>query len=236
MKNLTLQRLKSLAPQPKKKVRKLAANAAHRLTPPAFEDYDEEPTTKLSTAFVVVLILHLVAVGGIYAFHSIKTHRRQAEGTPNTESVTAKKAAGVVAPTGSVPVQNTPAIPASKPTGTPVVGKTSPTAPVPGTPQAQPLKPAMTIKEPTGTSAVISQSKPAPAAPQVPFTPAPGGTHSESSVPPKPYVVVKGDNPTTIAKRLGVSESELLKMNGIDDPKKLQIGQVLKVPAKKAAN
>jgi LysM repeat protein len=94
----------------------------------------------------------------------------------------------------------------------------------------------MTIKEPTGTSAVISQSKPAPAAPQVPLTPAPGGTHSESSVPPKPYVVVKGDNPTTIAKRLGVSESELLKMNGIDDPKKLQIGQVLKVPAKKAAN
>ncbi len=234
MKNLTLQRLKSLAPQPKKKVRKLAANAAHRLTPPAFEDYDEEPTTKLSTAFVVVLILHLVAVGGIYAFHSIKTHRRQAEGTPNTESVTAKKAAGVVAPTGSVPVQNTPAIPASKPTGTPVVGKTSPTAPAPGMPQAQPLKPAMTSKEPTGQSAVISQSK--PAAPQVPLTAAPGGAHSESSVPPKPYVVVKGDNPTTIAKRLGVSESELLKMNGIDDPKKLQIGQVLKVPAKKAAN
>ena len=35
-----------------------------------------------------------------------------------------------------------------------------------------------------------------------------------------------------IARRLGVSYDELIKLNKIDDPKKLQIGQVLKVPAK----
>jgi hypothetical protein len=39
------------------------------------DDYDDEPQTKLSSAFVVVLILHVVAVGGIYAFNSIKAHR-----------------------------------------------------------------------------------------------------------------------------------------------------------------
>jgi LysM repeat protein len=37
----------------------------------------------------------------------------------------------------------------------------------------------------------------------------------------------------SIAKKMGVSSEELLKLNGLEDPKKLQIGQVLKVPAKK---
>ena len=40
---------------------------ARRASPQAFDDYDEEePTTRLSSAFIVVLVLHLVAVGGIY--------------------------------------------------------------------------------------------------------------------------------------------------------------------------
>lgn len=49
------------------------------------------------------------------------------------------------------------------------------------------------------------------------------------------YTVQKGDNPVAIAKKLGVGYEELLKVNGVDDPKKLQIGQVLKVPPKKGA-
>jgi LysM repeat protein len=44
------------------------------------------------------------------------------------------------------------------------------------------------------------------------------------------YKVAKGDNPYKIAKKLGVTPQELLKANNIDDPTKLQIGQVLKVP------
>ncbi len=49
------------------------------------------------------------------------------------------------------------------------------------------------------------------------------------------YVVAKGDNPVKIAKKLKVSEAELLAVNHIDDPRKLQIGQKLIVPAAKAA-
>ena len=49
------------------------------------------------------------------------------------------------------------------------------------------------------------------------------------------YVVAKGDNPVKIAKKLKVSEAELLAVNHIDDPRKLQIGQKLIVPATKAA-
>jgi LysM repeat protein len=46
------------------------------------------------------------------------------------------------------------------------------------------------------------------------------------------YTVAKGDNPVKIAKKLKVSETELLSLNGIDDPRKLQIGQKLLVPTK----
>ena len=47
------------------------------------------------------------------------------------------------------------------------------------------------------------------------------------------YVVAKGDNPVSIAKKLKVSEGDLLAVNHIDDPRKLQIGQKLIVPAAK---
>ena len=49
----------------------------------------------------------------------------------------------------------------------------------------------------------------------------------------KVYIVAKGDNPVSIAKKLKVSESDLLAVNHIDDPRKLQIGQKLIVPKSK---
>jgi LysM repeat protein len=48
----------------------------------------------------------------------------------------------------------------------------------------------------------------------------------------KVYVVAKGDNPVTIARKLKVSYDSLLEINHIDDPRKLQIGQKLLIPAK----
>jgi LysM repeat protein len=46
----------------------------------------------------------------------------------------------------------------------------------------------------------------------------------------KTYVVKKGDNPVGIAKKLKVSYSDLMALNHIDDPRKLQIGQKLLIP------
>ena len=46
----------------------------------------------------------------------------------------------------------------------------------------------------------------------------------------KTYVVVKGDNPVTIARHLHVNYDALLELNQIDDPRKLQIGQKLHIP------
>lgn len=46
----------------------------------------------------------------------------------------------------------------------------------------------------------------------------------------KTYTVKKGDNPVTIAKKLKVSYNDLIALNHIEDPHKLQIGQKLLIP------
>jgi LysM repeat protein len=48
----------------------------------------------------------------------------------------------------------------------------------------------------------------------------------------KTYVVVKGDNPVSIARKLKVPYDDLMTANHIDDPHKLQIGQKLIIPTK----
>ena len=48
----------------------------------------------------------------------------------------------------------------------------------------------------------------------------------------KTYVVAKGDNPVTIAKKFKVSYDDLVALNHIDDPRKLKIGQKLLIPSK----
>ena len=48
----------------------------------------------------------------------------------------------------------------------------------------------------------------------------------------KIYVVAKGDNPVTIAKKFKVPYDDLIALNHIDDPRKLQIGQKLLIPTK----
>ena len=52
----------------------------------------------------------------------------------------------------------------------------------------------------------------------------------------KYYIVAKGDNPVSIAKKLKVSQSDLLSANQITDPTKLQIGQKLIIPPQKSSS
>jgi LysM repeat protein len=62
---------------------------------------------------------------------------------------------------------------------------------------------------------------------------APSFAKATAGKPPssgKTYIVKKGDNPVTIAKRLKVSYDDLLALNHIEDPHKLQIGQKLVIP------
>src|SRR5207247_10793209 len=46
----------------------------------------------------------------------------------------------------------------------------------------------------------------------------------------KTYVVKKGDNPVTIARKLKVPYNDLIALNHIEDARKLRIGQKLLIP------
>jgi LysM repeat protein len=48
----------------------------------------------------------------------------------------------------------------------------------------------------------------------------------------KTYIVKRGDNPVTIAKKLKIPYDDLISLNHIEDPRKLKIGQKLLIPEK----
>lgn len=206
-------------PRARKIVRASAARAAR-----GDEDYYEaEPNMKLSHAFMVVLILHIVAVGGIYAFNKIKVQKNtdfvanisgkiaEVAGatTPPVASSAAVVAAVASAPADPVVSSGPRADDADEPLPDVVSGGGSAAA------LAAPVRPAVS------TSVTTTAAAPAPVKAKTEAAPASGT-----------YTVAKGDNPYKIAKKLGVSYQVLVEVNAIKDPTKLQIGQVLKVPAR----
>lgn len=75
---------------------------------------------------------------------------------------------------------------------------------------------------------------------QATFTPVPA-TPSNTPTPtvtPTPviYTIVKGDTLLVIARQFGISVEEIQSANGIDDPRRLRIGQELIIPPKEAGD
>lgn len=254
-----------LTPRPK---RRLQATA--RVARPAMDDYDsEEPTTKLSSAFIVVLILHVVAVGGIYAFNSIKASRRDREvvsvapasapapapaktaaAKPSAKTETLSAPVHAAAPATTARTAEAPApvpavIPAKPPTTRQYVVKggdnltkiafaynvtTAELMEANHLKEAATLHPGQTLTVPaakTGAKVAASETRKSEATPR------------QADVPPTKttpgfYTVKKGDTVISIAKNFGLTAEELLKVNKITDPKKLQLGQTLKVPPRKS--
>jgi LysM repeat protein len=92
------------------------------------------------------------------------------------------------------------------------------------------------------TPAVASTEAAAPSAPvikpaakeerkAIPVKSAPERTVAKSESK-KTYVVAKGDNPVSIARKFKISSDDLLEANKIEDPHKLKIGQKLIIPKK----
>jgi LysM repeat protein len=237
-------------PRPRKKLQARVRTGA----PPMVDDYDaEEPQTKLSSAFIVVLLLHVVAVGGIYAFNSIKSSRkgREASPSPGAAQAAAKPPA---APPAAAASDNT--APAARPA---TISPRSAT-PAPGTPRqyfvrqgdtltsiaksagvsvaeletANGLKPGSTLRinQPL-TLPAKGAAKPAPETAKA--EPAAKKTDDiAATAAAHTYTVKSGDRLLFIAKRFNVSPDELIAVNKIKDPAKLQVGQPLKIPVKKA--
>src|SRR6202011_5106664 len=76
--------------------KKLRAAGQRSVAKYAEEDYSaEEPNVKLSRAFVVVLLLHVVAVGGIFAFSTLKDRQSSSNPAKNqTESASPSSTPG----------------------------------------------------------------------------------------------------------------------------------------------
>lgn len=210
----------------KSRGRKVVRASAARAARGHDDDYYEmEPNMKLSHAFMVVLILHIVAVGGIYAFNHINARKGGSNLLSNISGRIAQAAGGAPAAAPAVsaePVRQ----PGDADEPLPLVTSDSATA---GTlvrtapAELAPVPTAVTKAE-VAPPVVAQKEAPAPVAAAKPKAP--------SGPVPDSYKVEKGDNPYNIAKKFGVSYQELLSLNGIDDPTKLQIGQSLKVPKK----
>jgi LysM repeat protein len=230
---------------------------------PGLDDYDEEePQTRLSSAFFVVLILHVVAVGGIYAFNSIKAHRRGYEQPPVAATKPAAEKAG--APPAAAPAKQNAAalveVPAkAAPAAAPAQAANAPVSNA----KVYHVKPGDTLTKIAGSVNVsvaelqfvnspkelavlkpgqiinIPAHKSAEHAPAVePPAPNPvvkkaADATAKAPAAPGTYEVQKGDTATSIAKHFNVPVDDLLKLNKITDPKKLQLGQPLKIPGSK---
>ncbi len=154
--------------------RKLRATAVRRTSASRAAREDDEPTMRLSSAFIVVVLLHLAAIGGIITFEKVK------------------------------------------------VRHASPTAPA-AQEQADAPAPVVSTHTPRRAAAQAS-SQVAPASNAAPVAEA---LRDSGEI----HVVLRGENPVTIAKKYGVDSEALLMLNKIEDPRKLWVGQKLHIPA-----
>jgi LysM repeat protein len=215
---------------------------------------------KLSQAFIVVLVLHVVAVAGIYGFNQLKEKpaRPAAAKTETAEAaapaaITEKKteAFAKTEPAKSQETQITYTVVAGdtlkriaskfstsieslekannltstsilKVGQTLVVGSSAKAA-------AAPAQAAESTAKAAPTPTVVAKAPPVkPAAVQEKVEAKP--LEKPQTTEEKSYVVAKGDNPYSLAKKFNITQAALMKANNIDDPKKLKIGQKLVIP------
>jgi LysM repeat protein len=216
---------------PRRKLRAAAARKSARYDDDEY--FVEEPNVKLSRAFVVVLLLHVVAVGGIFAFSTLKDRQ--------SSTSAAKNPTGTASPT-STPVANIPKEhphPSSQTlvyqvkAGDTLAGiaaqfgltaRDLETANnlAPGTIVA--IGRELVIPEHTNVKGTTELAKLLDSHQTSGRTVVGGGENG------KFYTIQRGDNPAAIARRFKITTSELLRVNNIDDPKKLQVGQRILIP------
>jgi LysM repeat protein len=210
------------------KQKKLHAATARRARE---ADFTEEPNVKLSSAFIVVLVLHLVAVGGIYAFNALKTHQSPSFDVTDTPPVQAP---------AQMAAATQPAAPA-EPAATPVQ------------PLTYIVKSGDTILKiarvygVTGKALIdrnnlvalggihVGQELTLPAGAVAPGATAAAPQQTTVEDSGNLYTVKSGDTPMSIARKLHVTYADLIHLNNIEDPKKLKIGLKLKVPVRRTA-
>lgn len=234
------------------RTKKLNLTATRNAMPTTYEE-DDEGSSRLSGAFIVVLLLHVVAIVGVFAFSRIKDSR-----AANTNTASANSA--VQNPKGGASKGSASAVGAASELHQSDTSKTSSALPPAGktyvvksgdnltkiavaystTPtelvSTNSLKSENDIR--TGQVLTIPEGKsvksaPAPESKPVVKAIAPAAAPAAASSGPKTHIIQKGDTIAKIARENNCSYEELVKLNNIKDPKKLQPGQSVKIPATK---
>ncbi len=232
--------------------KKLNAATAREAIPASYDD--DETDTRLSGAFVIVLILHIIALIGVFAFTRIRDNNP----SPALAGDTKKAAAPALAAAQPGRTAPQPTVPRLEPVAAIFPPEPElPRLPLPGGANyytvktgdnltrialAYGLKPADIVaanRLKNQDDIRAGQELILPAAQTMPPAPESKGTARAEvkSMPPNKstpptYTIKKTDTLTKVARELGVSYDELAKLNNIKDPRKLQVGQVLKVPKK----
>jgi LysM repeat protein len=247
--------------------RKLNAATAREAISASYDDDDS--SNRLSGAFIIVLVLHVIALVGVFAFSRMKDPKPYAP-TPNSKQQATIDGSGVstreeAAPPTPDAVNTAPpavqyaSLQSAKPPSTALELQRTTFEPSRSAPRAgnrayvvkngdnltriavaygvrtedlitanqlkgDEIKPGQELVIPDAKSArSVAEQKPSTKLPEkaAPTKPAPA-THK----------VRKNETLAKIARDLGVNYDDLTKLNGIKDPRKLQEGQVLKVPKK----
>lgn len=220
--------------------------------------YLDTPDIRLTRIFTIVLLLHAVAFGGILAFKmvdkaSANTAITISSARPGYESaVKEKKELAAAAPAAQAPIEDKarvrPPAPLRRDQNAENQYKVQAGDTLPEIAEAlnvdaavlrsansiisdNELYPGRWLKIPTPAEIAAmksaapverpAQRKPAGAAPVA---------QPATATQEKVYEVRAGDTAWAIAQKLGVSYHDLLKVNGVDKPETLQIGQKLRVP------
>ena len=242
--------------------KKYNASATRAATAHGYDD-DEENSHRLSGAFVAVLLLHVIAIVGVFAFARIK-EKHKSLAPPDASPVAGNKS-NAGKSKAAKPVVEKPAAPAAQA----LFAMTNPMHDTIKTPQAghratyivktddslskiafafkvdvedlitvnklknrddikagQPL--TIPDSKPVSKIPAVVEAKPPVAAPPLQKSPTP----AIEKKTPKTYIVKKNDTAVKIARENGCTYEELVKLNNIKDPKKIQLGQVLKLPVK----
>jgi LysM repeat protein len=220
---------------PRRKLRTAAARKSARYDEEEY--FVEEPNVKLSRAFVVVLLLHVVAVGGIFAFSTLKDRQSSTSTARNqTETANPTSTPGTNAALGHGHTPSQTLIYQVK-AGDTLAGVAAQFGLT-----AHDLEVANNLTP--GTIVAIGRELVVPEHANVK-----GGSELEKLLDARQggaktaattgggentkfYTIQRGDNPAIIAKKFKVTASELLRVNNIDDPKKLQVGQRILIPTK----
>ncbi|MFZ0616850.1 MAG: LysM peptidoglycan-binding domain-containing protein [Chthoniobacterales bacterium] len=241
-------------PMTPKRTRRLRARATTMNPSEEYEDYGPEPNMKLSHAFLVVLLLHVIAVGGLYAFNSMKAGKAPAIKTaktaqsnpsgpvkesPHNEEPSAGGGSGEKPPAGGkapLVAKVAEAPKTAKPTS-PENAKSAQPAQADGNGKGLLASAKGTLQKAAGIGvAATGDSK---AAAQTTTEPSPAVSATDASAASaagaKTYIVRAGDTMTRIASSLGVAIPDLERVNSLGSNAVLQVGQVLKVPEKLVA-